>query len=175
LELVIDLAPEIAVVEQARRGDRRAFAAVHARYAPMVHAILLAKVPPREAEDLVQDVFLKALEKIHTLKEAASIGPWLCALARNRAADFHRRLVPLAKLPEQMTAPRSARLDAREVLEAVRGLPETYRETMLMRLVEGMTGPEIARATGMTPGSVRVHLHRGMKILREHLGREENR
>jgi DNA-binding NarL/FixJ family response regulator len=51
----------------------------------------------------------------------------------------------------------------------VRGLPDTYRETLILRLVEGMTGPEIAARTGLTPGSVRVNLHRGMQQLREKL------
>ena len=59
------------------------------------------------------------------------------------------------------------------MLEVVRSLPEAYRETLVMRLVEGMSGPEIAARTGMTPASVRVNLHRGMKMLREKLGLEE--
>ncbi|PYQ92767.1 MAG: hypothetical protein DMF97_21220, partial [Acidobacteria bacterium] len=58
------------------------------------------------------------------------------------------------------------------VLDIVRKLPDAYRETLLMRLVEGMTGDEIAARTGLTPGSVRVNLHRGMKMLREQLGVE---
>ena len=57
------------------------------------------------------------------------------------------------------------------VLAAIRQLPETYRETLLLRLVEGMTGPEIAARTGLTRGSVRVNLHRGMQQLRELLAR----
>jgi len=48
-----------------------------------------------------------------------------------------------------------------------RRLPEAYRETLILRLVEGMTGPEIAAQTGLTPESVRVNLCRGMKLLRE--------
>jgi len=48
-------------------------------------------------------------------------------------------------------------------------LPETYRETLILRLVEGMTGPEIATRTGLTHGSVRVNLHRGMQQLRAKL------
>jgi RNA polymerase sigma-70 factor (ECF subfamily) len=56
------------------------------------------------------------------------------------------------------------------VLDAIRGLPETYRETLVLRLVEGMTGPEIAGRTGLQPDSVRVNLCRGMKLLREKLG-----
>jgi len=59
------------------------------------------------------------------------------------------------------------------VLEVICGLPEAYRETLVLRLVEGMTGPEIANRTGLTPASVRVNLHRGMKLLREKLHLEE--
>jgi RNA polymerase sigma-70 factor, ECF subfamily len=58
------------------------------------------------------------------------------------------------------------------VLQMIRKLPEAYRETLILRFVEGMTGPEIAESTGMKPGSVRVNLHRGMKLLREQLTTE---
>ena len=56
------------------------------------------------------------------------------------------------------------------MLEAIRSLPEAYRESLALRLVQGMTGPEIADRLGLTPGSVRVNLHRGMKRLRDRLG-----
>ena len=56
------------------------------------------------------------------------------------------------------------------MLETIRQLPDAYRETLILRLVEGMTGPEIAVRTGLTAASVRVNLHRGMKLLREKLG-----
>ena len=59
-------------------------------------------------------------------------------------------------------------------LDVIRKLPEAYRETLLMRLVEGMGGAEIAERSGLTPASVRVNLHRGMKLLREKLGRHGN-
>ena len=54
----------------------------------------------------------------------------------------------------------------------IRQLPEAYRETLIMRLVLELTGPEIAEHTGMTHGSVRINLHRGMKLLREALSEE---
>jgi RNA polymerase sigma-70 factor (ECF subfamily) len=60
--------------------------------------------------------------------------------------------------------------EATAILAAIRGLPEAYRETLILRLVEGFTGPEIAERTGLTAGSVRVNLHRGMQMLRERLG-----
>jgi len=54
-------------------------------------------------------------------------------------------------------------------LAEVRRLPEAYRETLVMRFVEGLTGPEIAELTGLTPGSVRVNLRRGVELLRARL------
>jgi RNA polymerase sigma-70 factor (ECF subfamily) len=56
------------------------------------------------------------------------------------------------------------------VLATIRTLPEAYREPLLLRLVEGMSGSEIAERTGLTHGSVRVNLHRGMTLLRQKLG-----
>jgi RNA polymerase sigma-70 factor, ECF subfamily len=56
------------------------------------------------------------------------------------------------------------------VLAELQKLPKAYRETLALRLVEGMTGPEIALRTGLSPESVRVNLCRGMKLLREALG-----
>ena len=167
-------APDVAALVRATAdGDERAFGTLYDLYSRMVHAVLLARAPAREAEDLVQDVFLLALRRIGQLRDPDAFGPWLAQIARNRAADFHRRgkrLDPLVSDVPQEAAPS---VEAREALEAIRALPDTYRETLLMRLVEGMTGPEIAARTGMTPGSVRVHLHRGMKLLRERLGLKE--
>ena len=59
---------------------------------------------------------------------------------------------------------------AAAALAAIRSLPEAYHETLILRLVEGLTGPQIAVCTGLTQGSVRVNLHRGFKLLRESLG-----
>ena len=92
-------------------------------------------------------------------------------IARNRAADFHRRAVDSVELPDDLPGhdATAARTEALAVLEVIRTLPEAYRETLVLRLVEGLTGPEIAERTGLTPASVRVNLHRGMKLLRERL------
>jgi RNA polymerase sigma-70 factor (ECF subfamily) len=171
LELVLGLVPERDLVAQACQGDRKAFGLLHERYAPTVHAVLLARVPPQEAEDLVQEVFAKALAHIAAVRDPDAVGGWLCALARNLAADYHRARRP-APLPADLAGPPDVAAAA-DALAAIRELPATYAETLMMRLVEGMTGPEIAAATGMTHGSVRVNLHRGMKLLRQRLGEEQ--
>lgn len=163
--------PDVAAwARAARDGDAGAFARLHERYARMIHAIVLARVPAREAEDLVQDVFLKALGSVARLRDAGAFGPWLCRIARNRTVDYHRRKKPVEPLVADVPRDAPPAAEAQEALRAVRALPDTYRETLLMRLVEGMTGPEIAERTGLTPASVRVNLHRGMQLLRERLG-----
>jgi RNA polymerase sigma-70 factor, ECF subfamily len=162
------------LVEAASAGDRAAFGLLYDRYAPMVHGILLARVPMTDVDDLVHDVFLLAMPRLHALRDSARFGPWLAAIARNRAHDYYRQRVEEVELTEDVTEKESAgppvdNDEARYILAAVRALPETYRETLLLRLVEGMTGPEIAARTGLTAGSVRVNLHRGMQQLREKL------
>lgn len=158
------------LVRASRDGDRSAFGRLYTRYSRMVHAIVLARVPPGEADDLVQDVFMSAMRQLHALRDEHAFGGWLATIARNRANGWHRGTVELTELPEIVTrSTQEEEEDARRALAAVRSLPEAYRETLMMRLVEGMNGPEIAARTGLTPESVRVNLHRGMKLLREAL------
>jgi RNA polymerase sigma-70 factor (ECF subfamily) len=164
------------LIRAATAGDERAFAALHARYAKMVHAILLARLPRSDAEDQVQEVFLIAWKKLAQLDNAAGFGSWLATIARHRAADYHRArhlTEPLEEtLPARGAASSADVAEAHRVLAAIQELPEAYRETLLMRLCEGMSGPEIAEVTGLEPGSVRINLHRGMKLLRQKLGIE---
>jgi len=163
-------APEdLALVEAARGGDRRAFEELYRRYARMVHGIVLARVPRDEADDVVQEVFILVLRRIPGLRDDASFGGWLAAIARNQARDYHRRATDTAELPDDLAGGPAPDGEAEWILEIIRSLPDAYRETLILRLVEGMTGPEIAARTGLTAGSVRVNLHRGMKQLRERL------
>lgn len=172
---VIEISEEALLLRAVRHGEQEAFAKLYSLYAPMVHGILLARVPWGEVDDLVQDVFLAALKKLNTLRDDAAFGAWLAMIARNRAMDFHRRKRETEELSDDLATQGNSEADreAANVLEVICGLPEAYRETLVLRLVEGMTGPEIADRTGLTPASVRVNLHRGMKLLRDKLGMEE--
>ena len=162
----------VAVVGAARRDDRRAFGELYARFHRAVHAVVLARTRYHDAADLVQDVFAAALERLPQLAEPAAFPGWLMSIARNRAIDHVRAVKPTDELVD-VPMPPARTAEVAEVLAALRELPEAYRETLIMRLVEGLTGPEIAEQTGLAPGSVRVNLHRGMKLLRERLGIEK--
>jgi RNA polymerase sigma-70 factor (ECF subfamily) len=166
---------DAATVLAAQAGDERAFEALYRRYARVVHCILLSRLPASEVEDLVQEVFLTALNKLRSLREPAAFPGWIASIARNRATDHLRGMTPEEELDDRLPSRSSSAADhaeARRALLAIQALPEAYRETLTLRLVEGLTGPEIAERTGLSHGSVRVNLHRGMQLLRESLSKE---
>ena len=159
---------DLELVRKAQEGDRLAFGELYRCYAPVIHGILLARIPFSDVADEVQEVFVIAINRISDLRRPEAFAAWLCSIARHRAADFHRRKVVFDELVEIPVADNSADLgEVKEAIRAILILPEAYRETLILRLVEGLTGPEISQRTGMTEGSVRVNLHRGMQMLRE--------
>jgi RNA polymerase sigma-70 factor (ECF subfamily) len=159
----------VRFVKAARGGDRAAFAVLYRRFSRAVHGIVMARVARGDVDDIVQDVFILAMERLSTLHDAAAFAGWLAAIARHRAVDHLRRVPRTTELPELVAPGGGDRAEAMAALAAIRSLPPAYSETLTLRLVEGLTGPEIAASTGLTEGSVRVNLHRGMKLLRERL------
>jgi len=165
------VADHVPFVLAAQRGDREAYAELYRRFGGFVHAILLARVPYDSAADLAQDVFLRGWAQIETLREPAAFGGWIAAMARRRAIDYRRRDGREVELDDRYASREAPdiTLAATQALAVIRALPDTYRETLTLRLIEGCSGAEIATVTGLTPESVRVNLHRGFKMLRARL------
>src|SRR5437016_13370447 len=127
---------EVVLVKAVLEGDRDVFGRLYDLYAPLVHGILLARVPRAEVDDLVQDIFLHALRKLHTLRDSAAFGPWIAMIARNRAMDFHRASRETIEVTEQTALEKPRDRTAHEVLNLIRELPDAYRETLVLRFVE---------------------------------------
>lgn len=168
-----------ALVRRAQRGSKTvAFTELWETHASILHAILISMVPPQEAEDLLQEVALRAWKAIGDLQNPDRFSPWLCTIARNvgRNALVSRSSSAETPIDDEIgdglavtcDAPHAA-ADADEILQHIRQLPHAYREPLTLRLVLDLSGPEIAERTGLTPGSVRVNLCRGLKLLRERL------
>lgn len=136
-----------------------------------------------EAEDIVQETFLKACSNRHTLRDPDKFPAWLFQTARNRACDIlrKRRPYPLPheeqafhEISDDATPCPSAGLHAAERSGAVHHLlstlPENHRIAVTLRFMEGMDYREIEQAMGINPGTVRGILARAMKTLRTGIG-----
>ncbi|MBK8976082.1 MAG: RNA polymerase sigma factor [Planctomycetes bacterium] len=153
------------------------FDAVYRDYARTVHGVVLAIVGPDDCDDVAQETFLAVHRGLDTLRDPAALPGWLCRIARNTAREHLRRRgrTPVSEDvdPDAVAAPAPSGGElARRVLQLVMSLPEAYREPLVLRLVEGLSGPEIAARTGHREGSLRVNLCRGMALLRPLLRKE---
>lgn len=159
-------------VRQARRGSQQAFSFLYRRFSPLVHGILLGRFPPAVADDMTQECFVTAFARLSQLKDDEKFGAWIAVIARRARPQLTPEATAAADLDAYVsegTTPEDV-ADATRVFHAIANLPEAYRETLMLRLAEGMSGPEIAALTGLTHQSVRVNLHRGMAKLRAALG-----
>src|ERR1044072_6816064 len=102
---------EVVLVRAVLEGDREGFSRLYDLYAPLVHGILLARVPRAAADGLVQVSVLHAFKKLHTLRDEAAFGPWIAMIARNRAVDFHRRSKETVEINDDLrgSAPHDSR------------------------------------------------------------------
>jgi RNA polymerase sigma-70 factor, ECF subfamily len=160
-------------------GDREAFATLVEREALMVYRVcyrVLGTVS--DAEDAAQETFVQAYRALATFRGEGSLTGWLRRIATRQALRQAGRRRPTVQLdPAAPGAPFTdaadpARLlmsaqEAEDVRLAVGGLPEPYRETVVMRYFGELSLEEIARATGRPLGTVKTHLRRGLARLRD--------
>ncbi|MCB1640114.1 MAG: sigma-70 family RNA polymerase sigma factor [Xanthomonadales bacterium] len=159
-------------VAQARDGSQAACTWLYRRYLPLVHGVLLARFRPAIADELTQECFALAFQRLRQLREPAHFGAWVASIARHlRSPENHHEETMAEPFDvHDPSADPARQAEAWQLLAAIRSLPGSYAETLALRLVEGMSGAEIAQLTGLTPDSVRVNLHRGMRKLRELIG-----
>jgi RNA polymerase sigma-70 factor (ECF subfamily) len=160
-----------SLVHAAQAGDQSAFSELYRRYSGMVRSIALSRLPPDQSSDVVQEVFLRVLRTLKTLRAADAFGTWLGTIARHVVADAERQHRAITGQDQEPLGPETQdeEMRAEAARHAIALLPAAYRDTMSLRLIEGLTSREIAGRTGLTAGSVRVNLHRGMKLLRQRL------
>ena len=124
---------EAMLIRAVLEGDLEKYGRLYHLYAPLVHGVLLARIPRSEVEDLVQEIFLHALKKLSTLRDTGSFGPWIAMIARNRAMDFHRKSRETVEVTDDLRSSDSSGPKAAEILEIIRSLPDAYRETLVLR------------------------------------------
>jgi RNA polymerase sigma-70 factor (ECF subfamily) len=159
-----------------RRGDDRAMGTLLERYLRPCRAVAIAVTGNEaDADDVCQDAFVAAVERIDDCRDPSRFGGWLLQIVRNRARNLVRdgflaRAVPLdsnARSPGSSPAADAERSDLRSrLLSALGDIDERQREIVLLHDLEGWKHAEIGERLGLSVGTVRWHLHHARRRLR---------
>ena len=190
---MIDVAAETTdddrtLVLRSQRGDRAAFETLVRRAARLVFSrIYLETGDVHRTEDLVQETFLTAWRSIHHVTDPAGFRSWLLQVAHTTVIDAARRdsrkkraggkredpdVLRLRPAPGPPPPEVAGNEEAKQkVLAVLRGLPEDYRRPLMLRYFAGADYESIGRELGLTNGSLRGLLSRGMSLLRHELNR----
>ena len=176
------------LVRKAQDGDRAAFEELVRRTSRLAYARLYLETgDAHRAEDLLQETLLLAYRSIGQLTEPGNFRGWLLTIAQNVVTDAARRearlkraappraTTPLAAVPANAPPPeeQAQRAELRQrVLTVLRSLPEEYRLPLTLRYIVGADYETISTQLGLSNGSLRGLLHRGLKMLRAQLPAE---
>ncbi len=175
----------------ATEGDSPTASVYHQYHARLYRYLLKLSKNQAEAEDLVQETFLRIHSKLSSLREPSLLAGWLYRIATNVFYDHHRQKLqrgkligpqgeagsrPLEERWEDPDAPRIDReLDRNEmsgcVQEFVEGLSDDYRVVILLHDIEELTNPEMADLLGCSLATVKIRLHRARKKLKAALNK----
>jgi RNA polymerase sigma-70 factor, ECF subfamily len=172
---------EREAIEACRRGEREAFDRLVMRYQRDVYRLCYRYVNDHEdANDLAQEVFLKAWRAIGRFRGESSFSTWLYRIAVNASLNFRALRRPATQeLPETLADPVPGALaraesddEARRVRAAVVRLPEKQRATLILKVYHELTHEEVARVLGSTVGTVKANLFHALGNLRRLMAEE---
>ncbi len=166
-------------VAAAATGDRRAFERVYHTHVDRVYALCARMLGDRTlADEVTQDVFVRAWEKLPGFRGEAAFSTWLhrvavnVVLSRRKMAGLHNSRATEDEGAQDLVASRPAQVGDRLDLEsAIAGLPNGARRIFVLHDVEGFTHEEIGEQLGITPGGSKAQLHRARMLLRAALSR----
>jgi len=184
LIMAVEVEGEAELVKRLQRRDPQALAALYDRYGRLVYSLILRVVRDTGvAEDLVQETFLRVWNRVQGFDaEKGAVGPWLLAVARNRAIDYLRSTVGKARNSLEMEATEHPALfsdmekdilasdKARQVKAALEKLSAHQRQVIELAYFEGLSQTEMAERMGQPLGTVKTWVRAALKNLRNELG-----
>jgi len=144
------------------------------KYASAVLGLCIAHTKNfHDSEDIMQEVFLKAFIKIHTLRDAGRAHSWLLQIARRMCIDYHRKRPAAQRITDDVPVPSGSRDEHIERLyEAISKLPDGYREPITLYYLDGRNCAGVARTLGISEDAVRGRLVRARFMLHEILSED---
>lgn len=169
---------EAADVALAQSGDGSAFERLYRTHVPRVLGLVRRMLDTSHADDVTQDVFVRAWEKLHTFRGEAAFGTWLhrlavnVILARRKTLGGERRRFYEDGEPLELVAGRAdAPEHGMDFEAAISRLPEGARQVFILHDVQGFRHEEIAKLLGIVPGTSKSQLHHARMALRKYLDR----
>jgi RNA polymerase sigma-70 factor (ECF subfamily) len=174
---------ETQLISRARQGDKEAFGDLYELHLEELFSYIYYRVSPKEdAEDMTEQVFLKAWENLSAFRGDASFKSWLYRIARNAVVDHYRTrknhaplddnlpLVDEKAQPEEIVL---AQDRAKRLIGALSGLSPLHQDIIVLRFINGLGPNEIAEIMERNVGAVRVLQHRALKSMRAYLVAED--
>ncbi len=162
----------------AASGDPSAFERLYRSHVARVHTLVRRMLDADEADDVTQDVFIRAWQKLSTFRGESAFGTWLhrlavnVVLARRKSVGVERgRFITENEPLDGVTGRRETPALSLDFEEALARLPEGARQVFVLHDVEGYRHDEIARMLGVVPGTSKSQLHHARMALRRHLDR----
>jgi RNA polymerase sigma-70 factor, ECF subfamily len=172
------------LVLETLAGDREAFGKLVDRHRRTMFAVALQRgFQPTEAEDLTQEIFVKAYRSLKDLQEPENFARWLYGIAAHVTADAARnrkrhaddvRLENAPEVPAAIDSSHENREESGEIMRALRELPDAQRLVLTLRYVEGLTPKEIALRLGQPRGTIRSQLHHALGYLQTAFGAKKS-
>ena len=167
--------PDAPDVHLARDGDLDAFGRLYSRHAPRINSLAEWMLGTTDTEDVIQDVFVRAWEKLSTFRGDAPFGAWLRRLAVNVLLRYRERTRTHEErfLPDDESLHSAAESGGdlhlyTEIESAIWRLPMRVREVLVLHDMEGYKHREIAEMLGISAATSRWHVHAGRLMLREY-------
>lgn len=168
------------LVQKCRKGDVRAFEAIYRRHSTAVYSLAYRMVGnPADAQDMLQEIFLLAFNKLRTYQGQAALSTWLFRVATNRCLDHirskARRNQSLTESldgqkPPPSSVPRQSTAERLDLEQAIARLPDSYRAAFLLYDVEGFDHREVAQILGIAEGTSKSLVHKARLKIRDYLG-----
>lgn len=169
-----------ALMVAYQQSDPEAATKLVAQLSPPIFQFFLAQCRNRaEAEDLLQDFWLRIHKARATFRAGEPLLPWLYAIARRVRVDQYRKTrrvreheVMSEVLPEKGSQ-EPMQQSVPKINDLLKSLPDSQREVLMLLKVSGLSLDEVARATGVSIGSVKQKAHRAYESLRKRLGKDQ--
>ena len=171
-------------VEKSQKGDTEAFGHIYDALVKPIYRYIYYRVEPEIAEDLTEETFLKVWQNLRKYKKGTTpFSSWAFKIAHNLVCDYYRKHQPTEEVDENTPDPQDSlnpirstnlKLNHIKLRKAINSLPENYQQVVILKYINELNNPEIAKAIGKSEGAVRTLQFRALQQLRTLLGEKRD-